>query len=396
MMSLKLSRALQNLTRGLAKRSYYSRGGPEVKVSDEELFIHKDEVVRFMRSCMEVKGCPPHHSERLALNLVEADYRGHFSHGLNRLAMYIRDIQSGNCFPSATPEIVKESVSTALVDGRNGLGVVVGEFSMKLAIEKAKMAGVGWVSARGSNHFGICQWYTTMALNEGMLGISCTNTSPLVTPTRGKVPVFGSNPFSVALPGLNGDNFMLDMSTSSVAGGKIEIQYRRGEPLPSTSWVLGADGLPTTDAYEAIYKGSGLMPLGGSEINSGYKGYALGMVVEILCGMLSGSQYGPKIRKWTDHNVPANLGQCFIAVNLDEFAPGVTERVQNLMDHLRQMTPVDPKKPVLVPGDPERAAVALVDGEQQGGIIYTPDHIISYRKLAQELGVEPMKAFRKK
>lgn len=378
----------------LTRRSYFNQGDKNENIPEDDLFIHKFEAIRFMRSCMEVKGCPPHHSERLALNLLEADYRGHFSHGLNRLAMYVKDIESGNCDPTATPDIIKENASTALIDGKNGLGVVVGEFSMKLAIEKAKATGVGWVCAKGSNHFGICQWYTQMALKEGFLGIASTNTSPLVTPTRAKTPVFGTNPVAIAVPGKNGDSFILDMSTSSVAVGKIEIQMRKNEPLPSTSWALGTDGQPTTDPHEAFYKSSGLMPLGGAEINSGYKGYGLGMAVDILCGLLSGSQNAQNIRKWTNHDVAADLGQCFVAVNLNDFAPGITERVQALMDHLRSMDPVDPEKPVQVPGDPERKAMTTVDNKQQGAIKYTPDHITSYRKLAQELGVDPMKPFK--
>eukprot|EP00095_Tigriopus_kingsejongensis_P006613 maker-scaffold396_size184579-snap-gene-0.23 protein:Tk06613 transcript:maker-scaffold396_size184579-snap-gene-0.23-mRNA-1 annotation:"malate dehydrogenase" len=371
-------------------RPYFNQGEDNQSVLEKELYVQKNEVVRFMIECMKARGCPQNHAERLALNLTEADYRGHFSHGLNRLAMYVTDIESGFCDPAITPKIEKESLSTALVDGQNGLGVVVGEFSMKLAIAKAQEAGVGWVCAKGSNHFGICQWYTELALSSGLMGVASTNTSPLVTPTRAKSRVFGTNPISVAVPGLNGDRFLLDMSTSSVAVGKIEIQMRKGEDLPSTSWALGTDGQPTLNAQEAFYHGSGLMPLGGSEVNSGYKGYGLAMMVDILCGLMSGSESAQKIRKWTEHDVAANLGQCFIAVDLDQFAPGIKERLQGMMDHLRHMEPVEEGKPVMVPGDPEREAMKFVDTVQKGAIKYTPDHITSYRKLAQELGVNPM------
>ncbi len=203
------------------------------------------------------------------------------------------------------------------------------------------------------------------------------------------------------------DRYLRDMSTSAVAVGKIEIQMRKGEPLPSLGWALGKDGSPTTDAREAFFEGRGNMPLGGEELNSGYKGYGLGMFVELICGLMSGSAYAHKVRRWTEHDVPANLGQCFVAIEPDCFAPGMKDRMQvsfgllpffqccqieisqDLLDHVRSMEPTDPSKPVLAPGDPERIAEAHVN--KVGAIKYTPDHITSYRKLAQDLNVNPMK-----
>ncbi len=124
---------------------------------------------------------------------------------------------------------------------------------MDLALRKASSSGVGWVSCRGSNHFGICQWYTQMALDRGMVGVAATNTSPLVAPTRSKEAVFGTNPVSIAAPGRQGDRYLLDMSTSAVALGKIEIQMRKGLPLPSDGWaVRKEDGMPTVDSEEAL------------------------------------------------------------------------------------------------------------------------------------------------
>lgn len=375
-----------------AKRALCSGGERTEEVKDKDLFITKAEVTRFMVDCMVATKTPVPNAERLAANLLAADYRGHFSHGLNRLAMYVKDIESGNCDPSAEPTVLKESAATAWVDGNNGLGVVVGEFSMKLAISKAKDSGVGWVTAKRSNHFGICQWYTDMALEEGLIGMSATNTSPLVAPTRAKEQVLGTNPFCVSAPASRpSDRYLLDMSTSAVAVGKIEMQLRKGEPLPSRGWALGRDGSPTVDSHEAFFDGMGNMPLGGEEINSGYKGYGLGMFVELLCGLTSGSMYAHKVRRWTEHHRPADLGHFFLAVDPDCFAPGMKDRLQDLMDHIRGLEPVDPRKPVLVPGDPERLAMEHVD--RVGAIKYTPDHITSYRKLAGQLNVVPMKPF---
>lgn len=373
------------------KRRFFQKSGDqETELSRNERFIAKSEVERFMVDCLTSVNVPKDRAEMLAQNLSEADARGHFSHGLNRLAMYVSDIENGLCDVHANPKILKESVSTAWVDGCNTLGVVVGTFAMKLAIQKAKETGIGWVAAKGSNHFGICQWYTSMATHENLLGMASTNTSPLVAPTRGQATVFGTNPIAVAANGNGQDGFILDMSTSSVAVGKIEMQLRKGEQLPSKGWALGKDGQPTLDAHEAFYNGKGLMPLGGEEINSGYKGYGLGMVVDILCAVLSGANYGHHVRHWQDYsNQVANLGHFFVALDPQFFAPGFSDRLQELMDHLRQLTPVDPDKPVLVPGDPEKIALSELQ-LANNAIFYTNNHILTYRELAQKLNVKPM------
>ena len=322
-----LSRRL--LTKCL-KRNYYQAGNSQgIVIEEHEKYIPKHEVERFMVDCMTAVKVPEDRGLKLAQNLSEADYRGHFSHGLNRLAMYVEDLQNGLCDPKADPKILKESASTAWIDGCNGLGVVIGEFAMNVAIEKAKETGVGWVNAKHSNHFGICQWYTAMAAKENLIGMASTNTSPLVAPTRGQTPVFGTNPLAVSANGQNGDRYILDMSTSSVAVGKIEIQMRKEQDLPSKGWALGSDGTPTTDAKEAFFNGKGLMPLGGEELNSGYKGYGLGMMVEMFCALMSGSAYGPNVRHWHNYSGQvANLGQFFVAIDPKRFAPGFSDRLQ--------------------------------------------------------------------
>lgn len=138
---------------------------------------------------------------------------------------------------------------------------------------------------------------------------------------------------------------------------------------------------------------SGLLPLGGEEINSGYKGYGLGMFVELLTGLLSGSDVAHNVRNWTSYDREANLGQCFVAINPEMFAPGLPTRLQELMDHLRKLEPTDPRKPVLVPGDPEKISRHKVDTLQKGAILYTSNHINTYRNLAKDLEVRPMHRF---
>ncbi|KAK9679663.1 Malate/L-lactate dehydrogenase [Popillia japonica] len=286
------------------------------------------EAKRFISECLQAVGTPRKHADAMGDLLAEADYRGHYSHGMNRLEMYIQDVRSGSCDGKAVPKILKETAATAWVDGQNGLGAVIGNFCMDLAIKKAKEVGIGWVSVKGSNHFGIAGKYTLEAVKEGMLGMSFTNTSPFMAPTRGKQAMLGTNPLSLAAPGKEGDNFVLDMATTAVAVGKIEIARRKGAPIPD-GWAQDKEGHITTDTTEALARGSCLMPLGGSETNSGYKGYGLGFLVEIFCGILGGATYGPNVRKWGTTDRTANLGQCFVAINPQCFAPGTVPTLGN-------------------------------------------------------------------
>jgi len=350
--------------------------------------IPPEEVKRFITDCMMKVGTPKENSQSLADVLVAADTRGHYSHGLNRLDMYVNDVKTGICDSSALPELVKESAANAFVNGKNGLGPVIGNYCMSLAIKKAKESGVGWVVACGSNHYGIAGWYSLQASEQNLVGMSFTNTSPFLTPTRSKTPALGTNPMTCAARGEGTDEFVLDMATTAVAVGKIEVQRRKGEPIPN-GWALDKNGKVTEDATEAMEAAS-CMPLGGAEINSGYKGYGLALMTEIFCGIMAGSKYGPNVRKWMSATEPANLGQCFVAVDPSCFAPGFEGRLSDLLSSLRNLEPIDPSKPVLVAGDPEASHVKEV--KDQGGIQYHVNQVTACNNLAKELGVTPMKA----
>lgn len=347
-----------------------------------------EESRRFMVDCLVKSKTPLSHAQQQADLLVEADYRGHFSHGMNRLEMYINDLHKNSCDGAAVPTILNETPATAWVDGNNGLGAVVGNFCMDLAIKKAKEVGVGWVCAKRSNHYGIAGHYTLRAMKEGCIGMSMTNTSPLASPTRSKDAALGTNPISVGAPAENGDGFVLDMATTAVAVGKIEIQRRKGEPIPH-GWAQDPDGHPTTDANVAFDTGC-LMPLGGTELTSGYKGYGLAAMVEVFCGIMAGSNYSTKVRKWTHAGADseADLGQCFVAINPACFAPGFEGRLSDMNSILRNMPRTDESKPVLVAGDPERHHMEKVDKE--GGLGYHENQIKTCTELSERLGVSPI------
>ncbi|CAH0590106.1 unnamed protein product [Chrysodeixis includens] len=346
------------------------------------------DAMRFMEDCLKAVGCAAKAAEQQAQLLIQADRYGHPSHGLNRLEMYVNEISSGSCMPNNKPKVLRETASTAWIDANNVLGATASHYAMDVAINKAKETGVAWVTVKGSNHNGMVGFWAQKAANKGLIGMAFTNTSPLLAPTRSKQSALGTNPIAVVAPAAQGESFYLDMATTAVAVGKIEMQRKKGEPLPA-GWAQGPDGRETRDAKLAFRTGC-LMPLGGREETSGYKGFGLAAMVELFCGISSGSNYGHHIRSWTHsgEGEPANLGHCFVVIDPECFAPGFRERLADSILHWRQLAPTDPELPVLAPGDKEKAAAAEADAK--GTISYVRQQIESSAALAKRLKVKPM------
>ncbi|XP_046393159.1 uncharacterized oxidoreductase YjmC-like [Ischnura elegans] len=351
----------------------------------KKYFTPLQEVYRFVTEAMMAAGTPELYAQNMAEVLVSADRRGHTSHGLNRLGIYVAEVLNGTTDPCTTPTIIQDKGAVALVDGNNGLGPVVGNICMDLAMEKAKQMGVGWIAARGSNHYGMAGWYSMRAADKGFVGITCSNSSPLAVPHRGKKAVLGTNPISVAAPG-NNDSFVLDMATTAVSLGKIDIQRAENAKIPA-GWAQDFEGKETTNSDTAMIAGC-LIPLGRTEETSGYKGTGLALMVEILCGILSGANYGPFIKKLKSTTGPANLGQSFIALDPSAFAPHFEDRLSHLLEVIRTSQPVDPTKPILVAGDPERIHMSQVTC--RGGLLYHHGLIRSLLKLAMDLQINPL------
>ncbi len=305
-------------------------------------------------------GCPINHARVAADCLNQADLRGVDSHGVARLNGYVRlwELKRLN----ATPEmkIIHETPSTAVLDGDLGLGLVTAPHAMQIAIDKAKIAGTGWVAVQNSNHYGIAGYHSMLALEHDMIGISMTNASPLVAPTLSKSRFLGTNPIAVAIPALNQPPFVIDMATTTVANGKLEVLQRKGEDAP-LGWAQDKEGNPTTDAY-ALRKGGSMLPLGGDREHGGHKGYCLGAMVDIFSAVLSGANYGPWVPPFVAFlEPPANpvgngIGHFLGAIRVDAFRPAseFKAHMDNWIETFRNAEPASGYEKVLIPGDPER------------------------------------------
>jgi len=223
--------------------------------------------------------------------LLEADLRGIPSHGVARLGRYIKERDSGNILLDSKPSIVHDTPISATIDGNGGPGQCVSNYAMDLAITKAKKSMIGLVSVRNSNHYGISAYYSEKALSEKMIGIAMTNSYPLVVPTFGKEAILGTNPFSVAIPGSKKD-FILDMATSVVTRGKLEVYDRLGRDIPN-GWAVDETGSSTTSPRRVLNNFNnrnpgGILPLGGSDEDfGGHKGFGMALLVDLLSAGLS-------------------------------------------------------------------------------------------------------------
>ena len=324
-----------------------------------EVFTYQ-QLKDFTESVFKKIGCPEEEAQQAAEVLLSADLRGVDSHGVARLIGYLRLWEAGRVNPSPKVQLVHETPSTALIDGDGGLGLVVGPFAMKKAIEKATHAGTGWVAVRNSNHYGIAGFHAMQALKHDMIGLSMTNASPLVSPTFSKERLLGTNPIAFAVPANKQPPFVADFATTTAANGKLEILQRKEEPAPF-GWIQDARGGQSTNPHE-LKKGGALLPLGGEAERGSHKGYCLGSMVDILTGVLSGANYGPWVPPFVSFlplaadPVGLGLGHFFGAMRVDAFRPA--EEFKNQMDtwinRFRAAEAIEGQEKVLIPGDPER------------------------------------------
>ncbi|MBI9048520.1 MAG: Ldh family oxidoreductase [Anaerolineaceae bacterium] len=299
------------------------------------LLFRADDLQNYMVDFFRKLGVPHEDARRSAEILLAADLHGINSHGIIRLFTYYgKRLKNKQMQPVTQITIKNETPATLAIDAGNGMGQVAGFYTMQRSIEKAQTSGVCFATVSNSNHYGIAGYYAKMAIANDMIGMSFTNSQPLVAPTFGKTAILGTNPIAVAAPAGNERPYILDMATSIVPLGKVAVYDKAAEPIPE-GWGVDNKGNMTTTPAEVI-NGGALMPLGGPEIMRGYKGYGLGLMVDIFSGILAGAAFGPHVARPRTSDDTANVGHFFAAINISffrdvaEFKSDMDEMIQIL------------------------------------------------------------------
>jgi len=290
-------------------------------------FVKLELLERFMRDVFVGLGVPAADAAVCAEVLITADKYGIDSHGISRCKpIYYDRIKRGILSPVTEFEIVKETETTAVIDGHNGMGHAIGKRAMGMAIDKARAHGLGMTAVRNSSHYGIAGYYSLMAIGNGMIGITGTNARPSIAPTFGVENMLGTNPLTIGCPTDDPFPFLLDCATSVTQRGKIELLAREGAKMPA-GWVVDHKGESPTDSRQTLVDlvagTAALVPLGGlGETTAGYKGYGFATFVEILSAALQGGRYMKQLDGTENGRpVPYLLGHFFLAIDIAHFVP---------------------------------------------------------------------------
>ncbi|WP_316750998.1 Ldh family oxidoreductase [Pedobacter gandavensis] len=345
---------------------------------------------QFTESVFLKMGCPVADAQLAADVLLKSDLRGIDSHGVARLSGYVRLWEKERINATPNVRVVHETPTTATVDGDAGLGLVVAPFAMKVAIEKAKIYGSGWVAVKNSNHFGIAGYHALMAVEQDMIGVSMTNASPLVAPTYSNERLLGTNPMCYAFPAGKYPPVVVDMATAAAANGKLEIAQRANLPVPE-GWVQDKDGNSSTNPHQ-LKDGGSLLPLGSDKDHGSHKGYGLSATVDILSAVLSGANYGPWVPPFVAFLEPSanpvgeGLGHFFGAMRIDGFRPAedFKNHLDNWIERFQSARTVDPGKKVIIPGEPE---YAFEQERKVKGIPIIDVVVNDLNELAKKLGI---------
>ena len=348
--------------------------------------VDAEKLTDFTIKVLQKVGVPEDDAQITARLLVATDLRGVESHGGAHLGMfYARWIRSGVINANPKPKIFSQAPSTANMDGDRGLGFVIGHHAMMEAMHRAEKTGAGFITVRNSTHFGAAACYAMMALERDMVGIAMTNTVAGVVAPGSTKPAIGTNPLAVAIPAGKKPPFVLDMATSVVAGGKLEIARREGTSIPK-GWAVDKEGKPITDPTKRVRGEGGLLPLGGTPTLGSYKGFGLGVLVDILCGVLSGSS--ASILQESTPETRGNAGDHFFgALRIDSFLP--VENFKKSMDEMIEAFEALPTLPgvkkIYVAGGYE---AEIEKDREANGIPLNSKVIQELQELAKELGIE--------
>jgi len=328
---------------------------------DELHRIPRHLLENFCAAAFERAGLSAEDSLLSARILVTADARGIPSHGVGRMMRYIRGLESRQMLPDAVPRILFESPVSLTVDANGGMGFPVSQRTMRKVIEKAQNVGMACACVRNSNHFGIAGYYAMMALKHDMIGVAMTNTAALGVPTFARQVMFGTNPLAFCAPADKLRPFVLDMATTAVTRGKLEVYDRLGKSLPD-GWAVDATGQPAENPAVVLEdmlarRGGGLLPLGGfGDRYGGHKGYGLAVMVDILCALLAGAPTGPKV--FDTPETSARVSHFFAAIRIASFTdPRQFKReMDEMLERLRNTPLANSQTRVFYAGEKEAEA----------------------------------------
>jgi LDH2 family malate/lactate/ureidoglycolate dehydrogenase len=339
--------------------------------------LRADRLLEFATAIYVMAGMPAADAHLAADTLVQADLWGHQSHGVMRLPWYAARLKSGVAKPVATPEYVVDVGAVGVIDGHDGMGQVLTAHAARDVIRRAKAHGIGAVALRNSNHFGTAMYYTLMAPPEGCIMFLSTNASPAMAPWGARQKLVGNNPWSWAAPAGKHAPLVLDIANTAVARGKIYLARQRNEPIPA-GWAINEAGEPTTDPVEAL---SGIIaPM------AGHKGYAISVVMDVLSGVLSASEFGPGVAGPYQPDKRSGAGHLLIALNVEVFQPldGFNARMEAMIAGLKGAKLAKGAEEIFYPGEIE----ARNDQRHRAeGLKLPQDTIADLTKLGQGMGI---------
>jgi len=351
--------------------------------------LSRENLIDYIKNIFSAKGMSSADAEITARVLAAADARGIPSHGVGRLWRYLGGLDKGVMKLDTEPSVIKESPNSIVIDARGVMGPPVSYRTMEKTLDKAEEQGMAFACVRDSNHFGIAGYYAMMALERDMIGFTMTNTAALGVPIFGRDVMFGTNPISVAVPSDEEIPYCLDMSTTVVSRGKIEVYNREEKTLPQ-GWAVNERGLGASDPSDLLEKmlmraGGGILPLGGEgEMFGGHKGFGLAVLVDILCAVLSGADFGPGVAD--SEATSARVSHFFGAMKISRFRdPGLFKAdMDQMLRQLREARPAEGQDRVYYAGLKE--AESEKKSEEQG--VHLSDKVwTQITGFGKELGI---------
>lgn len=347
--------------------------------SDCDQRLRVEAAYPFVQRIFVAAGLPKADAAVVADNLIQADLRGHPSHGISRVRVYCNRIRDGFVATEPAIKVINETPSAFHLDGGHGTGAVVADIAMRMCIKKARTSGIAMCSVRAGTHFGIASYYTMQAVSEDMIGYACSNAPATMAPWGGIVPMLGTNPFSMSVPAGKHRPIVFDSASSIVARGKINLAEIEGRPIPP-GWAIDQKGRPTTDATEAL-KGS-VLPFGE------HRGYGIALMIDILSGILSGAGYGPHLGPlWNNSETYQNLGFFLLAIDIASFRAieEFKSQIDQMIDEIKASESSPETDEILVPGEIE---FRNEEYNREHGIVVGPGVLRDLEALLREFELD--------